>query len=77
MRWSAIMKITGGRKFSLDKNHRPRVFRRQRAKICMTSEELRKEADRLFYGHLGPASPVRRIDPATGRVIETIPPRGD
>lgn len=31
-----------------------------------------KRALERQYGTLGPASPVRRIDPVTGRVIEII-----
>ena len=37
-----------------------------------SAEEIRQRRDRLFYGSLGPASPVRRIDPKTGCVIEVI-----
>jgi hypothetical protein len=36
---------------------------------------MRKERDALFYGTLGPASPVRRIDPSTGEVVEIISAR--
>ena len=35
-------------------------------------EEIKRNRDRLLYGSLGPASPVRRIDPKTGSVIEVI-----
>ena len=34
--------------------------------------EIRQMRDRLLYGSLGAASPVRRIDPKTGCVIEVI-----
>ena len=37
-----------------------------------SAEEIRQRRDRQFYGSLGPASPVRRIDPKTGCVIEVI-----
>jgi len=33
------------------------------------------ELDKVRYGSLGPASPVRRIDPVTGEVIAIIPAR--
>ena len=37
-----------------------------------SAEEIRQRRERLLYGSLGPASPVRRIDPKTGSVIEVI-----
>jgi hypothetical protein len=36
---------------------------------------VRKESDKHFYGTLGPASPVKRIDPKTGEVVEIISTR--
>jgi hypothetical protein len=36
---------------------------------------FRKEADTLYYGTLGPASPAKRIDPKTGEVVEIISAR--
>jgi len=38
-------------------------------------EEIRQIRDRRLYGSLGPASPVRRIDPKTGSVVEVIKAR--
>jgi hypothetical protein len=38
----------------------------------MSEEALRKASDKQFYGRLGPASPVKRIDPKTGEVVEII-----
>ena len=35
---------------------------------------MRKESEKQFYGKLGPASPVKRIDPKTGNVVEVIDP---
>jgi len=35
----------------------------------------RRHAKERWYGSQGPASPVRRIDPITGVVIEIIPAR--
>ena len=49
--------------------------RRERLK----AERIRKERKRYTtsrYGKLGAASAVRRIDPATGKVIEVIEPKG-
>jgi len=37
-----------------------------------SAEEIRQRRERRLYGSLGPASPVRRIDPKTGSVIEVI-----
>jgi hypothetical protein len=31
------------------------------------------ELDKLRYGSLGPASPVRKIDPLTGELVAIIP----
>jgi hypothetical protein len=38
----------------------------------LSDAAMRKEIDKHFYGTLGPASPVKRIDPKTGDVIEII-----
>jgi hypothetical protein len=66
------MKIVGGRKFSLNKRDRPMVIRRQKPRsIPLTAYALKTH---WMYGSLGAASPVRRIDPATGNVIEILPP---
>jgi hypothetical protein len=40
----------------------------------LSEKALRKESDKQFYGTLGPASPVKRIDPKTGNVVEIIHP---
>ena len=37
-----------------------------------SAEEIRQMRERRLYGSLGPASPVRRIDPKTGSVVEVI-----
>lgn len=44
----------------------------RRAVYKELAEENQRRRDRLFYGSLGPASPVKRIDPKTGSVIEVI-----
>jgi hypothetical protein len=46
-----------------------RVYRRQAA------AEYEKARDKLLYGSLGGASPVRRIDPKTGDVVAVIDPK--
>jgi hypothetical protein len=40
----------------------------------LSEKALRKQSDKQFYGTLGPASPVKRIDPKTGNVVEIIHP---
>jgi hypothetical protein len=41
----------------------------------LSAATMLKETDKHFYGTLGPASPVKRIDPRTGEVIEILKPR--
>jgi hypothetical protein len=36
--------------------------------------EYQKARDQAFYGSLGGASPVRKIDPSTGKVVAVIDP---
>ena len=46
---------------------------RKRARGRRWSEQaMREEIDKHFYGTLGPASAVKRIDPKTGEVLEII-----
>jgi hypothetical protein len=40
----------------------------------LSEKSFRKQSDAQFYGTLGPASPVKRIDPKTGEVIEILNP---
>jgi hypothetical protein len=47
--------------------------RKRGPRLC--EKALRKESDKQFYGTLGPASPVKRIDPKTGEVVEIISTR--
>jgi hypothetical protein len=35
-------------------------------------QAMQKNSTGLFYGTLGPTSPVKRIDPDTGEVVEII-----
>ena len=65
------MKIVGGRKFALNKHDRPMVIRKKRPRAIMPASHRSKT--HWMYGSLGPASPVRRIDPATGEVLAVIP----
>jgi hypothetical protein len=37
--------------------------------------EYQQARDKAFYGSLGGASPVRRIDPNTGKVFAVIDPQ--
>jgi hypothetical protein len=53
------------------RNHPPKRGRR------LSEQALRKESEKQFYGKLGPASPVKRIDPKTGEVVEIISTRDD
>jgi hypothetical protein len=39
--------------------------------------DYKKAVDKLLYGSLGGASPVRRIDPKTGDVVAVIDPKND
>jgi hypothetical protein len=41
----------------------------------LSEKALRKKSEEHFYGKLGPASPVKRIDPKTGEVLEIISER--
>jgi hypothetical protein len=41
----------------------------------LSEKALRKQSDNQFYGKMGPASPVKRIDPKTGEVVEIISER--
>src|SRR5262245_8306656 len=54
-------------------------LRKRRQKTKMPSKqadtEYQRARDRAFYGSLGAASPVRRIDPKTGNVIALIDPK--
>jgi hypothetical protein len=37
--------------------------------------EYQRDIDRWSFGTLGAASPVRKIDPATGKVVAVVPLR--
>jgi hypothetical protein len=42
---------------------------------AQTATEFQQARDKAFYGSLGGASPVRRIDPNTGKVVAVIDPQ--
>ena len=67
------MKIVGGRKFSLHKVDRSMVKRRLPSTPGSSEAERRLETERGRYGKLGAASPVRQIDPVTGKIIAVVP----
>ena len=54
------------------KKTRPK--RRQKTSAEQLATEYRQARDKAFYGSLGGASPVRRIDPNTGKVVAVIDP---
>jgi len=48
--------------------------RQRRQAYEKVATEYQRARDKAFYGSLGGASPVRRIDPKTGKVIELLDP---
>ena len=62
MRSTALFKKTSKRKT------RPRNYRSLAATVYQST------LDKWRFGKLGPASPVRKIDPVTGKVMATIKP---
>lgn len=66
MRSASILKNTHRRK----KGSKPsRNYR------FTAAAEYEHALEKTKYGTLGPASPVRKIDPATGKVVATIKPQ--
>jgi hypothetical protein len=61
-------------KLQLYRKQQMRGDKRRRRRTRLSVEARTREEVRL-YGKQGPASPVRRIDPATGRITEIIPAR--
>jgi len=65
MRSASVLKKTHRRK----KGCKPsRKYR------SIASAEYERALEKTKYGSLGPASPVRQIDPATGEVVATVEP---
>jgi hypothetical protein len=54
-----------------------RARRKRRSDYRKMVQAARKEVLSRIYGTLGPASPVRRIDPVTGEVKEILLASGD
>ena len=48
--------------------------RRQKTSAEQLATEYRQARDKAFYGSLGGASPVKRIDRTTGKVVAVIDP---
>jgi len=65
MRSTALFKKTAKRK------KQPKNYRRTAAAAYQST------LDKWRFGKLGPASSVRKIDPATGAVIEVVSPQGE
>jgi hypothetical protein len=53
----------------------PRKRRQMKTPSKQAATEYQQARDKAFYGSLGGASPVRRIDPRTGKVIAVIDPK--
>src|SRR5262249_24174608 len=67
------MKIIGGRRFSRNKRQRPLLKRRQKRVVDAIKVDRKQATERWLFGTLGAASSVRKIDPATGKIIAIIP----
>ena len=64
-----------GRTTKLFKKKTPPKRRQKKTSAEQAATEYRQARDKAFYGSLGGASPVRRIDPNTGKVIAVIDPK--
>ena len=62
----------GGTTKLFKKKTRPK--RRQMKTSEQAATEYRQARDKAIYGSLGGASPVRRIDPNTGKIVAVIDP---
>jgi len=58
----------------LFKVKRLRTRRRSVTPRSLSEAEYLQARERLLFGSLGAASPVKRIDPKTGNVVEVIDP---
>lgn len=59
--------------FSRKKIRRRRFVLRRKGVTLEELERQRRERDRFFFGSAGAASPVKKIDPKTGKVVAVIP----
>jgi len=66
MRSASVLKKTHRRK----KGSKP-----SRSYRSTAAAEYEHALEKRKYGSLGPASPVRKIDPATGKVVATVKPQ--
>jgi hypothetical protein len=57
------------------KTKRQKKHPRRTSKYMVAAAAAYQQALERKYGSLGPASAVRKIDPATGEVLATIPAR--
>ena len=69
VRYLSGMRPTKLFKKTPNKKRRPAVKKR----AADIRAEVRKAREGLLFGSLGAASPVKRIDPKTGEVVEIIP----
>ena len=63
----------GGTTKLFKKKTRPKR-RQMKTSAEQAATEYRQARDKAIYGSLGGASPVRRIDPNTGKIIAVIDP---
>ena len=67
------MKVLGGHKFALSGDRRPSVVKKMAVVPVVDPAEAKRREDERLFGRMGPASPVRKIDPATGEVMAVLP----
>ena len=58
----------------LFKKKTPPKRRQKKTSAEQAATEYRQARDKAIYGSLGGASPVKRIDPNTGKVVAVIDP---
>jgi hypothetical protein len=61
--------------FNKSRRRKHRPVANLRAYKTQAAKEYQKTLDKSVFGSLGPASPVKRIDPRTGEVVEIISKR--
>jgi hypothetical protein len=68
MRSAAVLKKTHRRKKGSKGSKGSRKYR------STAAAEYQRALEKTLFGSLGPASPVRKIDPSTGKVLAIIKP---
>jgi hypothetical protein len=58
----------------LKKTHRRKKGSKGSRKYRSTAAAYQRALEKTLFGSLGPASPVRKVDPATGKVVAIIKP---